>query len=279
MNTSPSRKSRRNKGLNEGQQDSVEASRDNSKTNGSNANQKLSQNALSSASLLVLLQLSSRLLTFVFNQVLVRLATPRAFGTAAVQFELLSSTILFLCREGVRGALLRSNDGGSKVSNPNRTTTNTHSHIITTTNISHLPFLLGTPFAISIGVLYTKLASSHTAEQPFFKLAVGIYTLSAMIELFAEPLYIRAQNDLRVKVRVSAEGAGVVCKAVLPVLVLLSARLSESGPNAEHWTLLAFAFGQLGYALALLAVYINAYNAQAVLHGVHIRSVSHPDGR
>lgn len=237
-------------------------------------NPELSQKALSSASSLVLFQLSSRLLTFVFNQVLVRLATPRAFGTAAVQFELLSSTILFLCREGVRGALLRSND-------VNKAKTRNDASFQTTLikNISHLPFLLGTPFAFLVATLYGRLASSQTVEQPFFKPAVAIYTLSAVIELAAEPLYIRAQNDLRVKVRVSAEGAGVVCKAVFPVVVLSLAHLLQTGQSAEHWALLAFALGQLGYALAVLTVYIVAYNVQAVMDGIHIKSVSSPDGR
>ncbi|MCT6562737.1 oligosaccharide translocation protein RFT1, partial [Staphylococcus aureus] len=56
---------------------------------------------------LILLQLLSRLLTFGLNQVLVRLAPPSVFGTAAIQFDLVASTILFLSREGVRNALLR----------------------------------------------------------------------------------------------------------------------------------------------------------------------------
>ena len=62
---------------------------------------------LSSASSLVFLQFFSRIFTFALNQALVRLASPQTFGTAAIQFELLLSTILFLSREGVRNALLR----------------------------------------------------------------------------------------------------------------------------------------------------------------------------
>ena len=92
---------------------------------------------LTSASFLVLLQLFSRLFTFALNQALVRLVSPQVFGTAAIQFELLLSTILFLSREGVRNALLRApsatvsgkdDDGGAGA---------------LVTNISLLPVLLG----------------------------------------------------------------------------------------------------------------------------------------
>ncbi|GJJ09345.1 hypothetical protein Clacol_003567 [Clathrus columnatus] len=244
----------------------------------SNASPELAQNALSSASSLVLLQFFSRLFTFALNQTLVRLSTPRAFGTAAIQFELLLSTILFLCREGVRGALLRSNlsktDGDEKDSRGK--VQGFDSTLMT--NISHLPLLIGTPFAVCITILYTNLASRHTVEQPYFRQAVALYTLSSVIELAAEPLYIRAQNDLRVKVRVSAEGAGIFCKAVVPVSVLLLARLLEGTGNAERFALLAFAFGQLGYAIAVCAVYINAYNARAILNGIKIKKVVQSNG-
>jgi oligosaccharide translocation protein RFT1 len=49
-----------------------------------------------------------KLLTFGMNQVIVRHSSPEVFGIAAVQLELLLSTLLFLSREGIRLALLRS---------------------------------------------------------------------------------------------------------------------------------------------------------------------------
>src|SRR3981189_455628 len=60
------------------------------------------------ASYLILLQLFTRLLTFTFNQLILRHTTPATFGFATIQLELLSSTILFLSREGFRIALQRS---------------------------------------------------------------------------------------------------------------------------------------------------------------------------
>ncbi|KAH8814772.1 Rft-1-domain-containing protein [Flagelloscypha sp. PMI_526] len=75
--------------------------------------------ALSTLLSLVFLQLSSRLLTFGLNQFLIRLTTPKAYGTASIQFELLSSTILFLGREGVRNAVLRAKSNNKEVESLN----------------------------------------------------------------------------------------------------------------------------------------------------------------
>ncbi|THH20602.1 hypothetical protein EW146_g776 [Bondarzewia mesenterica] len=113
---------------------------------------------------------------------------PQTFGTAAIQFELLLSTILFLSREGVRNALLRA---------PSSSSINVSDVLVT--NISLLPPLLGIPF----------------------RLSVAIYPLAASIELLAEPLYTRAQIDLRFDVRVRAEGAAVFLKTFITFLVLV----------------------------------------------------------
>ena len=59
---------------------------------------------------LIGLQLVSRLLTFILNQTLVRVASPEALGTASIQFEVLINTVLFFSREGVRGGLSRTQD-------------------------------------------------------------------------------------------------------------------------------------------------------------------------
>ena len=61
---------------------------------------------LASGSSLVLLQVFSRVVTFVLNQALVRLVSPQVFGTTSIQFELLLSTILFLSREGDEGVVV-----------------------------------------------------------------------------------------------------------------------------------------------------------------------------
>lgn len=230
--------------------------------------------SLASASSLVLLQLFSRVFTFVLNQALVRLVSPKVFGTAAIQFELLLSTILFLSREGVRNALLRAtssssttpsgknevssdvkknqkkNTGKSTQSSSSQPASPPHSNALVT-NISFLPILLGIPITILTTYFYIDTSSFDTSSQPHFRLSVFVYAFAAFFELLSEPLYIRAQNDLRFDVRVRAEGSAVVLKTFTTVLVLALGK--------EEWALLAFALGQAAYGFTTLVAFGQAY--------------------
>ena len=202
---------------------------------------QLGKSSLTNASSLVLLQLFSRAFTFGLNQALVRLATPQTFGTAAIQFELLLSTILFLSREGVRNALLRSSVKSQKKD----------SNVALTENISLIPVFLGVPISGLAALVYVQSASTTTTSQPHFHLSVAVYALAAVLELLSEPLYVRAQNELRLNVRVRAEGAAVVSKAVVTFLVLAFA--------SGEWALVAFAVGQAAYGFSLLVAFWGVY--------------------
>lgn len=240
--------------------------------------------SLASASSLVLLQLFSRVFTFILNQALVRLVSPQVFGTAAIQFELLLSTILFLSREGVRNALLRASssspptspsgkDGFTVVSKgtskpakresrknnkqppsqpPDLHPPRPESADALVTNISLLPIFLGIPITLLTTYFYIDFSSFDTASQPHFHLSVLIYALAAFSELLSEPLYIRAQNELRFDVRVRAEGSAVVLKTFTTFLVLAFG-------DAE-WALLAFALGQAAYGLTMLVSFARVYS-------------------
>lgn len=139
--------------------------------------------AIKSASSLIGLQFLSRLITFVVNQALVRLATPSVYGTVSIQLELLLNTILFLSREGFRNALLRANSNGKQ-----------QEVSITSTlvsNISILPIYLGFSITVLASGAYYYVASPETKSQPYFAQAVILYSGAAIHELFAEPYYIR----------------------------------------------------------------------------------------
>jgi oligosaccharide translocation protein RFT1 len=198
--------------------------------------------SLTSVSSLVFLQLSSRAFTFFLNQALVRLATPQTFGTATVQFELLLSTTLFLSREGVRTALLRQQKSASS---PSSSTSSPN----LVRNISLLPAYVGVPIAVALAILYSVTSAPAVRTQSHFLLSVSIYALAAAIELASEPLYIRAQNELRMDVRVRAEGAAVFLKTLVTVFGLAFA--------SSELALVAFAAGQAAYALATFVVFWN----------------------
>ncbi|KAM5536405.1 hypothetical protein V8D89_009944 [Ganoderma adspersum] len=196
---------------------------------------------LASGSSLVLLQVFSRVVTFVLNQALVRLVSPQVFGTTSIQFELLLSTILFLSREGVRNALLRA----SSQKTSDRDATNP-----LVTNISLLPVALGIPTAIASALIYLGSSSVTTSSQPHFRTSVLLYVLAAFFELLSEPMYIRTQNELRFHVRVRAEGTAVMLKTITTFLVLVIA--------SEDYALVAFALGQTVYGLTMLVSFAIA---------------------
>ena len=225
----------------------------------------LGQTSLTNVSSLVLLQLFSRAFTFGLNQALVRLATPQTFGTAAIQFELLLSTILFLSREGVRNALLRSSV---------RVKDKKYSDVALVQNISLIPVFLGVPVSALTALVYVQFASPSTVSQPNFHLSVAVYALAAILELLSEPLYIRVQNELKLNVRVRAEGVAVVLKSVVTFLVLAFA--------SRQWALVSFAAGQAAYGFSLLVVFLGVYKGdvdyfprlvQTVLHGKYVPSL------
>ncbi|THH00838.1 hypothetical protein EW026_g1769 [Hermanssonia centrifuga] len=177
--------------------------------------------------------------------ILVRLVSPQVFGTAAIQFELLLSTILFLSREGIRNALLRASPSNGTEPGKSRNP----SPLIS--NIALLPILLGIPITVLSAFTYLYTSSYTTASQPHFRLAVTIYALAAFCELLSEPLYIRAQNELRFDVRVRAEGAAVAFKTVTAFLVLVL--------SPPEWALVAFALGQAAYGLITLVEFLRVY--------------------
>ncbi len=110
-----------------------------------------------SASSLIGLQVLSRGGTFALNQALVRLASPTAFGAAAIQFELVLSTILFLSREGVRTALLRA---------PPPTNAAPTFAAARRANTAFIPVVVGVPLALATALFYVRIASEEVHAQP-----------------------------------------------------------------------------------------------------------------
>lgn len=127
---------------------------------------------------------------------MVRMVSPKAFGTAAIQFELLSSTILFLSRDGVRNALLRAYPQTPAINekriSPQQTwTTQQDLSSIAIANLGFIPVILGLPLATIICYVYAKAAAYDTRSQPHFNLAIIMYATAGVVELLSEPLHNR----------------------------------------------------------------------------------------
>ncbi|KAJ8087062.1 Oligosaccharide translocation protein rft1 [Marasmius tenuissimus] len=216
---------------------------------------RLRSSTLSSLTSLVGLQLSSRLLTFVLNQALFRLASPKAYGVAAIQFELVLSTILFLSREGVRGALLRVGTGKEKNESRNNKAL----------NVGFIPIILGIPLALCTTMLYAKYASEETKSQSMFMESVTVYALAAILELMSEPMHNISMAELKTHIRVRAEGAGITLKTIVTFIVLFYDYTTQS---KRDLALLSFALGQLAYGACVFAIYAWSYGGIPRLQGM-----------
>ncbi|KAF8645628.1 hypothetical protein AX16_007710 [Volvariella volvacea WC 439] len=124
-------------------------------------------------------------------------------------------------------------------------------------NVAVLPILGGIVVALFMVPIYLgRWAGEEVKKQKGFKGAVAGYVLAALVELLSEPMHNMAMAELRTNTRVRAEGLGMMCKAVITVLILLWD--NQKGGKGDM-ALLAFAAGQIMYSLVLLAVYSRQY--------------------
>ncbi|KAH6904536.1 RTF domain-containing protein [Coprinopsis sp. MPI-PUGE-AT-0042] len=214
--------------------------------------QSLVNSSFSSLSFLVALQLFSRLFTSLLNQALFRLASPSVFGTAAIQFELILSTILFLSREGVRNAILRNGEIPSGASPRERDIIR-----LKTRNLTFVPLWLGLPLAVMTSFGYVTLASEEVRKQPRLVTAVAMYAIAAVIELASEPMHNMAMTQLKTDVRVRAEGLGITFKSLTTFLILVY----DTRLGTGSLPLIAFAAGQVVYSVVVFSYYSRTLGA------------------
>ncbi|KAI5211488.1 hypothetical protein AUEXF2481DRAFT_85356 [Aureobasidium subglaciale EXF-2481] len=193
----------------------------------------MSDNAVSAsakgASFLILLQIGSRALTFALNQILLRFLSPELLGVN-VQLELYCISVLYFSRESIRVALQRRADGTQAV-----------------INMSYLAIACGIPISYALAELYLQ---TEVPKVPFLVHSLRVYGVAAMVELFAEPSFVAAQQKMLYKVRATAEAVATVMKTFVTVGMVVWA-------SRQHTDLgvLPFAVGQLAYAGSLFVVY------------------------
>ncbi|KAI8061552.1 Rft protein-domain-containing protein [Gilbertella persicaria] len=141
------------------------------------------------ASYLIMLQFISRMLTFSLNQIVIRFTSKATFGIASVNLELLSSTILFISREGFRSVLIRKSKNQQSI-----------------LNLAYIPSFFGLITTIAACLYYLSTISlEEQAQFPYYKTAVLLYGAASFLELLVEPLFILALNNLYFQLRVTIE--------------------------------------------------------------------------
>ncbi|KAI5776636.1 oligosaccharide translocation protein RFT1 [Geopyxis carbonaria] len=206
---------------------------------------------------LIFLQLSSRILTFAVNQLLLRYLSPALLGISA-QLELFTISVVYFSREALRNALLRQTSGvptAHKGANNNQTQT--------VVNLSWLTLPLGLLFASILGLSYVR--STDVTQQAYFLHSISLYTLATLLELAAEPGFAVCQQKMMYKVRASAESSAAFAKCIVTCGVTIWATHIglDLGP-------LAFAIGQVVYGSTLLSVYAIRVRKVAVREGFSV---------
>ncbi|KAF8473855.1 Rft protein-domain-containing protein [Kalaharituber pfeilii] len=227
------------------------------------ANDSLLHASAEGVKFLVLLQIASRLLTFIVNQILLRYLSPELLGIS-VQFELYMITILYFSRESLRTALQRyginkqAQSADNSSSGPLELTEGSSAaQAQTVVNLAYISIPLGLLFAAILAPYYvSSFVSTDTASQPYFYHSVILYTLATLLELLSEPGFAIAQQMLLYRLRARAESAAALVRCFLTCgLTIYVAKIGLGG--ARDAGPLPFAMGQLGYAIVLVVIYMR----------------------
>jgi oligosaccharide translocation protein RFT1 len=212
------------------------------------------------ATFLILLQIVSRALTFVVNQVLLRYLSLEILGIST-QLELFSISVLYFARDSLRVALQRQraynepqgSDGGSVGDGRESPVKVARSYgparrVQEVVNLSYLAVGLGLPLTYIFAKLYIRSASPEVLQTPYLQEALSIYALATALELLNEPSFAIAQQQMLYGARASAETFATSTRCLVTCGTAIWASRTSFGA-------LPFALGQLSYAVVLNLVY------------------------
>lgn len=216
----------------------------------------------SGTSFLIIIQLSSRLFTFIANQLILRSLSPATLGISA-QLELYFISILYFSRESIRTAIQRqplitaSKPTGNSVgvsSEPCKTsaedTEAQRRASQSVVNMSYLSIGIGIPLSVAFAAFYVQLAPDEVSQASFYHLSVAVTTLSALLELFTEPSFAVVQQYMLYKDRAAVEMSAALMKSLAVCTLFFWA--SWSGYSIG---VLPFALGYLCHSLTLFGGY------------------------
>ncbi|KAK3943437.1 oligosaccharide translocation protein RFT1, variant [Diplogelasinospora grovesii] len=205
-----------------------------------------STRAVRGASLLILLQIASRAVTFIANQLLLRFLTAQLLGVST-QLEVYYLSVLFFARESLRVAVQRTDLPTDSGSGSQRSSVRTQAVV----NLGYLSIVLGIPLSFLFGWLYlSSLSAATLASTPCLIPSLYIYGAASILELLSEPAFVVMQTRLQFGTRAAAESIATFlrCTVTLGSAILAAKRGLDVG-------VLPFALGQVSYGIGLLLVY------------------------
>ncbi|ROV98149.1 hypothetical protein VPNG_08570 [Cytospora leucostoma] len=212
------------------------------------------------ASLLILLQIVSRAITFIANQLLLRFLTAQLLGVST-QLEVYYLSVLFFARESLRVAIQRQGtistsiqeptadkDQAKPPSNGPRSRAQETQAVV---NLGYISIALGAAVATLLGWMYLgSIPTATLLSTPNLVPSVYVYALASMLELLSEPAFVVMQTRLQFGARAAAESAATFAKCLVTL-----ASASWASRSGVELGVLPFALGQTAYGLGLLGVY------------------------
>ncbi|ORX86142.1 Rft-1-domain-containing protein [Anaeromyces robustus] len=211
---------------------------------------------------LFLLQLFSRSITFILNQILLRFTTAKVLGIVNIKLELILETILFISREGIRMALLRSKSSSEEIDKKNEEDNNKSEKdkksikeelllpIQKAVNLSYIPIIIGCSLTILVTCYFNRKQNSNEDSNS----SIILYSVAALIELVSEPLYILTQYYLMFNIRVKAEGVAVFIRSISSFIFTIYLNYKNKVVTSRA-AVLCFAWSQLLYSIFLFGTY------------------------
>ncbi|PLB50508.1 Rft-1-domain-containing protein [Aspergillus steynii IBT 23096] len=211
-------------------------------------------------SLLIAVQVISKLFTFVSNQLILRKLHPETLGIAA-QLELYSISILYFSREAVRLAIQRQplgyaravsekGSGHPQTQNTREITEARLEASQSVINMSYLSLGLGIPLAVVSTTFYIQLAPDGVSQAQFYHLSILLTACALVIELCSEPFFAIIQQHMLYKKRALVEMTAALAKSLAVCgSVVWAARASR------NIGVLPFALGYACYATTLTCGY------------------------
>lgn len=208
------------------------------------------------ASSLIALQVSSRALTFVVNQLLLRYLSPDLLGVST-QLEVYSISVLFFAREALRVTIQRQTDTDvdvSKQTSKRKFTAEQKSAAKTQAivNLSYISVAIGVILAPTLGWLYYRSVRSEPGilAIPYFLEALRLYAVAAFLELLSEPYFVVVQQKSLYTKRAVAESIATLSRCLVTCGTAVFA--ARKGLSIG---VLPFALGQCTYGLLVLVCY------------------------
>lgn len=222
------------------------------------------KSSASGATLLIMIQLTSRLITFAANQLILRKLSPAILGIAT-QFELYLATILFFSRESIRVATQRLPLGTIARTDKDSAQTSSHEAWVedsiasqSVVNVSYLSLGMGIPLAMALSGFYVYFAPERVSEMPYYHAGVATTAVASLLELGVEPFFAVVQQRMLYKKRAAVEMSAAFMKSLVACGMFIWA-------SRIDWDVgvFPFALGYFCHSLVLICGYVITMSSVA----------------